>query len=287
MLEGEPGMKVTFFGTTMLLFDDGTDQVLFDGHFTRPPLWKYLLNGKIRTDKAMADELMSRYDFSRLRAVFVSHSHPDHVMDVPYIANRTGAEVYGSDSTKSICLGGKVPKERIHLFRDDEAEQVGAFRVTALPSLHSAPTIISNDLGKTIKKPVRQPARVKKYREGGSRDFLVEHGRQTFLIRPSFNYIEGQLDDVRADVLFLGIGTMDKASGETIETFFAETLDKVRPQKVIPLHWDDFFTPLDRPIKNMPRIADNTPANMDRTARACAARGIEFIVQYPLITLSL
>ena len=36
----------------------------------------------------------------------------------------------------------------------------------------------------------------------------------------------------------------------------------------------------------MPRIADNTPANMDKTARACAARGIEFIVQYPLITLT-
>ena len=29
-------MKVTFFGTTTLLFDDGKDQILFDAHITRP-----------------------------------------------------------------------------------------------------------------------------------------------------------------------------------------------------------------------------------------------------------
>ena len=31
-------MKVTFFGTTMLLFDDGKDQILFDANVTRPSL---------------------------------------------------------------------------------------------------------------------------------------------------------------------------------------------------------------------------------------------------------
>lgn len=33
-------MKVTFFGTTTLLFDDGKDQILFDAHFTRPSIEK-------------------------------------------------------------------------------------------------------------------------------------------------------------------------------------------------------------------------------------------------------
>ena len=27
-------MKVTYFGTTTLLFDDGKDQIFFDAHFT-------------------------------------------------------------------------------------------------------------------------------------------------------------------------------------------------------------------------------------------------------------
>ena len=34
-------LKVTFFGTTVLLFDDGKDQILFDAHFTRPYLQKF------------------------------------------------------------------------------------------------------------------------------------------------------------------------------------------------------------------------------------------------------
>ena len=35
----------------------------------------------------------------------------------------------------------------------------------------------------------------------------------------------------------------------------------------------------------LPLIADNTPKNFDTVARACAARGMEFIIQYPLVTL--
>ncbi len=92
----EKQMKVTFFETTTLLFDDGTDQILFDCHFTRPSLAKYVTNGSEPTDTALADFLMKLYDISRLKAIFVSHSHHDHVMDVPYVANKTGAEgVFG------------------------------------------------------------------------------------------------------------------------------------------------------------------------------------------------
>ena len=43
-----------------------------------------------------------------------------------------------------------------------------------IPSIHSKPTIINNDLGQTIDKPLRQPARLRDYKECGSCDFYVE-----------------------------------------------------------------------------------------------------------------
>ena len=51
-------MKVTFFGTTTLLFDDGTDQVLFDVHFTRPSLTEYIRGAKACTDTRLCDKLL-------------------------------------------------------------------------------------------------------------------------------------------------------------------------------------------------------------------------------------
>ena len=49
-------MKVTFFGTTTLLFDDGKDQILFDCHFTRPSLKNYVL-GKDLSNRSVAGKL--------------------------------------------------------------------------------------------------------------------------------------------------------------------------------------------------------------------------------------
>ena len=50
-------MRVTYFGTTTLLFDDGKDQILFDCHFTRPSLIKYIA-GSEATDKKLVDQMI-------------------------------------------------------------------------------------------------------------------------------------------------------------------------------------------------------------------------------------
>ena len=88
--------------------------------------------------------------------------------------------------------------------------------------------------------------------EGGSYDFIVEAEGKIYVIRPSFSYIEGQLDGITADYLFLGIAGIAKADSETENKFFEETVEKVKPSLVIPLHRDNFFSPLDQPVKAMP-----------------------------------
>jgi L-ascorbate metabolism protein UlaG (beta-lactamase superfamily) len=61
---------------------------------------------------------------------------------------------------------------------------------------------------------------------------------------PSGNYIEGALDKVKADVLFLGTGGLGNQTDEHRKKLYAETVKKVQPKLVIPIHWDNFFRPL-------------------------------------------
>ncbi|MBR1560090.1 MAG: MBL fold metallo-hydrolase [Clostridia bacterium] len=277
-------MKVTWFGTTTLLFDDGRDQVLFDCHVTRPSIPRYLF-GQLRTDAALADRLIERHHIDRLRAIFVSHAHHDHVMDAPFFALRCGAAIYGSPSALNVGRGGGVPEDRLRPFGDPDI--IGGFEVTALPSLHSKPTLFNNDLGQTIDRPVAQPARKRNYKEGRSWDFVVRHSGRTYVIRPSFNYIEEQLDGVCADVLFLGVSGLSKADAATRARFFAETVDKVRPHTVIPIHWDDFFSPLAKPVRGMPRFIEDTGRSLRILGDYCGARGINCLVQLPLTSVEL
>ena len=294
-------MKVTFFGTTTLLFDDGKDQILFDCHFTRPSLIQYIRGGDpsehpflaavynvaISTDTKIVDEMLEKHHVDRLRAIFISHTHHDHVMDAAYVANKCGAAIYGSSSAMNVGRGGQVPEDQLIQFQPDETYEVGGFKIKVLTSIHSNPTILNNDLGQTIDEPLPQPARLRTYKEGGSFDFYVEAEGKKFLIRPSFNYIEGQLDGYSADVAFLGVAGLAKADDEMVKTFFRETVEKTAPKVVIPIHWDNFFSPLDQPITGMPSIIEKTEVVFFKLAKYCEAQDVNLIVQIPRTSIEL
>ncbi len=107
----------------------------------------------------------------RLKAIFISHSHHDHVMDMPLVGNRYNAAVYGSKSALNVARGGNVPEAKLVEFQADKTYTIGNYKIQVLNSLHSKPTILNNDLGQTIDKPLVQPAKLRNYKEGGSYDF--------------------------------------------------------------------------------------------------------------------
>lgn len=277
-------MRITYLGTTTLLFDDGRDQLLFDCHVTRPSMAQYLF-GRLATDRAVADRVIRDFGIDRLRGIFISHAHHDHVLDAPYFARRCGADVYGSPSALNVARGGGVAEDKLHSYTDGMEYEVAGYRVRVLPSVHSRAHWYNNDLGQTIDQPVVQPARRRAFKEGGSFDFYIEHAEKRFLIRPSYNYIEGQLDGLRADVLFLGIAGLSKDTAARRAAFFTETVDKVKPKVVVPIHWDNFFAPLYGPVRGMPRFIEDTGEALRRLAEYCAALNVACVVQPPLSSM--
>lgn len=279
-------MLITYLGTTTLLFDDGVDQIMFDCHVTRPSLGRYLF-GTLYTDPVVADRVIGQFRIDRLKGIFISHSHHDHVLDAPYFAKQCHANIYGSPSALNVARGGSISEDKLFSFQDQMEYEIGSFSISVLPSIHSKAHRYNDDLGQTIDTPLMQPAKKKAFKEGGSFDFYFTHHSKHYLIRPSYNFWEGQLDGIDTDVLFLGVGGLSRDSKERQNKFFYETLDRTHPQLVIPLHWDNFFLPLYGKIKELPRIAENTEKSLSLLKDACVTRNIRYVVQQPLTGLDM
>ena len=256
-------VKVTFLGTASLLFDDGETQLMIDGSFSRPSLFK-VASGKIETDTKVVDAVLKRTKVVRLKGLFVAHSHYDHALDVAYVVKKTEAKLYGSASTLNIGRGGNLSEEQMVLYEPGKEVKLGQFVVTVLKSKHSPPMKgINDDLGQVIDKPLKQPASARDYKEGGSFDFLIRHGTGSILVLPNCNFVEGALDKVRVDVLFLGTATLGSRTRESQNTFYDQTVKTVQPKLVIPVHWDNFFTPLSDRLEPLGKPIDDTAAGFD------------------------
>src|SRR5262249_62402903 len=164
-----------------------------DGFITHPGLGTLLKKRPIKTDEVLVRNVLRHNGITHLDALFVSHSHYDHALDVAYIANETDATLYGSPSTCNIGRGGGV--KHLIWFRTDvrSTHPVGKrFLVTVLPSKHSRPTLVNNDLGQRIESPLVQPAKESDYKEGNTVDFLIRydkgdeshHDYRTIFVKP-------------------------------------------------------------------------------------------------------
>lgn len=273
-------VHITFFGVSTLLFDDGENQILVDGFFTRPSLLKVAL-GKVQTDTALIRNIFNDYHISRLKGVFVTHSHYDHALDAGFVSRTTGAHLYGSLSTVQVGAGAGVPQQQLHEYVLNKPIIIGRFSVTPVQSRHSKPTVFNNDLGEQIQQPLHQPAKATDYSEGGTYDLLIRHSERSFLVKASANFVEGALEGHQADTVFLATATLGKQNTDFKERYYQTSVKNAKARTVIPLHWDNFFRPLAKKAKFFPRIGDNNPRAFDFLIKKTQADGVDFKILLP------
>src|ERR1700676_3272300 len=83
-------------------------------------------------DAAAIDAHVKRADF-----VLVTHTHYDHVLDVPNIALKTGAIVIGTESTENVVRAYNVPEKQLITVRGGEDYDFGSISLKVIRSLHS------------------------------------------------------------------------------------------------------------------------------------------------------
>ncbi len=193
-----------------------------------------------RTDTLFSDTEVIDAQIEQVDYIVVQHSHPDHVMDVPYLANRTGAVVIGHESTINIMRAYGVPDAQLITVRGGEDYDFGDVSIRAIPSLHSPLGDKRYYQSEVVEEGATRPLRISQLVEGGSLMYLVRIAGQEVLTMGSMNYIEREVEGLRPDVALVG------AAPSHLEIFeYTPRLMSALgyPGVVIPTHADNFQAP--------------------------------------------
>lgn len=264
-------LAVTWLGVSTLLLDDGSSALMTDGYFSRPSLARVALR-KVAPSPARVDGCLARAKVSRLAAVVPVHTHIDHALDSALVADRTGAQLVGGESAANVGRGYGLPADRITVAASGEPIVLGPFALTLIESRHCPPDRFPG----AITAPVVPPVKASAYRCGEAWSAIVHHrpsGRRC-LIQGSAGFVEGALAGQRADVVYLGVGQLGLQPESYLVDYWTETVRAVGARRVVPIHWDDFFRPLSKPLRALPYAGDDLGASMRVLDRLATQDGV-------------
>ncbi len=260
----EPTLEIAWLGTSSIYISDGETSLFFDPFITRPSKSNVFTLKKLISNTDDVNEWLTKIDHrSTIQAIFVSHTHYDHVLDLVEVARETRAIVYGSQSThKIIDKANSQPRENdepkifyqsIQLPKQENNElsyqtisDHGDFTITILPAKHTPHFCHVTLLKGKIKDSFKLPETVLGYRMGENFSFLIEHPLGNILFHPSsiaVEFEESFTQAKEADLIILGIQKVDDLSD--LEQY---VFDPFNVKTVIPVHYDYFFKPLKKGV---------------------------------------
>ncbi|WP_079063310.1 MBL fold metallo-hydrolase [Streptacidiphilus griseoplanus] len=235
-----------WLGTSGWRIDVDGRTVLFDPYLTRfvTGLYDSGLDPRteLTTNPAVVDAHIGRPD-----VVLVSHSHWDHLSDVPYIAKTTGARVIGTETTYHLLTALGVDPGQISVVKGGEVLDLGTITVEVVPSLHSRNKNCSYFAPGTLTAPPRTvPTTIADLPEGDTLAFQItlgEHGPSAFLMGAS-DFSERAVRGLSPDLAMIAV----PAESGTTYRYVPRLLNALgSPEVVVPVHWDNFELPLSDP----------------------------------------
>lgn len=222
----------------------GASLLMVDPFVTRPPVARLLL-GRPRANRALIRRYLPACDH-----VFVTHAHYDHVMDVPELVQQTGAMAYVPPNASALLRAHQVPRRRIHTIGVGERLTLPPFAVTTYSSDHVR---LPGQSRGPVAGELKPPLHVRDYRMSLCLSLAIRAGGLTMVrsCTPSGPALA-------ADVFFVGAeGTVSQ---------YEQLLRFSQSPLVIPVHWDDFFRPIAKPVRarlHPPRAGAPIPRRID------------------------
>ncbi|MBM0274669.1 MBL fold metallo-hydrolase [Micromonospora tarensis] len=249
-----------WWGTAGWRVDIGDRAVLVDPYLSR--IDTGLFTGAFQTATPLTvrtDVIDGRVD--RATTVLVTHTHWDHFMDVPYIAERTGARVFGTLTAYHLGLAYGLPPTQLSAVKGGEVLDFGDHSIEVVGSLHSRNASYSVAFpGVRVNQPPR-PATIADLPEGDTLGYLlrVDGGPSVYFTGAS-DVAERNLTGLSPDVAMVAMQSAT-TTGDYLPRLLAG-LDY--PKVVVPVHYDNFETALENP----PSVAETDRTRLNEMVAA-------------------
>ncbi len=280
-------VTLTYMGTAAWEISDGQTVILLDPYLSRillpipggssagsgrtpgdqRPMHHW--NEVVPSDEKAIDARVHRADY-----ILVTHTHIDHVMDVPAIARKTHATVVGTESTQNILRAYQVPDDQLITVRGGEDFEFGRFSLKVIPSIHSALDHKRYFSSATAPAGLKAPLTLEQMNpEGGTLAYLIRFGGHQILAFGGNNYIEREMLGLKPDVVLLGAGP----SRKEIYDYAGRLMRALGlPPLVLPTHWDNFTAPYGA----SPQREIEALASFTREVRAASPRTRVIVPKY-------
>jgi L-ascorbate metabolism protein UlaG (beta-lactamase superfamily) len=273
---------VRWLGVAGFSITAGDTTLLHDPYLSRPSLWKTATSW-YEPDAAVLEPLFSpgspAPELARASAIWIGHSHFDHLGDAAWIAKRTGARLYGSQTSISVAEAYGLDSAQTDRVDPGHSRQIGPFTVRVIRSFHAGVLFGRAPLEGTYETPPEAPLHALSFRLGDARLYLVRHEASgvQILITSSAAVDSASLYALRQENLTVDL--LLAATQGRDETYARALVSTFHPRLVIPHHYESFFVPLSSPDAVAPSNPDDLAAFEQEIRDAAAAEHVALDVR--------
>lgn len=231
-------IEITWTGAAGLIITNSGHTILIDPFISRPSKLDVFFR-RLKPKQLVIDHFIRNLP-GNLDAIIVGHTHFDHALDVPDIARGSKCTVLGGSSLDRLMeISGLSGRTRI-CSEQEKIEIAGNASLTMIPSLHGLVILGRVPYQGDIGQEVSLPLRARDYRLGEMFMPKLEIGGITIMHAGSANCRVSELAGHSCDVLFMCVPGWKKSREYT-----TTLLDILRPEVIVPFHFDDFTAPID------------------------------------------
>lgn len=236
-----------WLGTTGVTLSDESGSILFDPALTRPSPAKFVTLSTVKSDFEQVKNWSKKNKLQSLKAIFISHTHFDHALDLGSFAKLFNAKVYGPSSIQGICQGYAVPNKDCIGLADKTSIPIKAknFTVTPMEGKHGKILGMFYFAKGKIKNEIKDQPDIYDFKAQENYSYLIQHEKLTLMFWPSTRPGKEKAflskTKPKIDVLLLGI-----ANRKSDQNLYDLAIQTTNPKVIIPLHWDNFFLPRDK-----------------------------------------